>query len=134
MLYDPRYLRTNLFNSSFMSICLHKSGVLEGDSAALSISVPRYLDFVTIAAVPEDYDERLIEMFPGIFKHLQLFALDPYDLAPVKLECNVQRDRNDVKHLTHAVPFDLSLLRERYERELRPYLGNPVREDLTLWL
>jgi hypothetical protein len=26
------------------------------------------------------------------------------------------------------------LLRERYEKELRPYLGSPEREDLTLRL
>jgi hypothetical protein len=32
------------------------------------------------------------------------------------------------------VPFDLGILQERYQKELRPYLGNPEREDLTLKL
>jgi hypothetical protein len=32
------------------------------------------------------------------------------------------------------VPFDLQLLQQRYADELRVYLGNPDREDLTLKL
>jgi len=73
-------------------------------------------------------------MFPGTFRHLRLMALDPYDLALTKLERNIERDRNDVRHLARTVPFDLDLLRERYQTEQRPYLGNPEREDLTLKL
>ena len=95
-----------------------------------------YLDFVTVASVPEDYDQRLTEMFPGAFKHLRLLAFDPYDVALSKLERNIQRDRDDVKHLARTIPFDLDVLKDRYEKELRPLIGNPVREDLTLrlWL
>lgn len=37
-----------------------------------------YFDFVAVACVPEDYEERLTEMFPHAFRHLRLFALDPY--------------------------------------------------------
>jgi hypothetical protein len=73
-------------------------------------------------------------MFPGRFKHLRLMALDPYDLALSKLERNSERDRDDVKHLAQTVPLNLEVLRKRYRRELRPYLGNPEREDLTLKL
>ena len=91
-----------------------------------------HLQVVGIAPVPLNYDDRLIEVFPGTFKHLRLFALDPYDLALSKLERNTQRDRDDVKHLARAVPLDLNILRDRYEQELRPDLGNPQREDLTL--
>ena len=36
-------------------------------------------------------------MFPGTFKHLRLFACDPYDVALSKLERNIQRDRDDVR-------------------------------------
>ena len=65
-----------------------------------------------------------------------MFALDPYDLALSKIERNTQRDRDDVKHLARTVPLDLNVLKERYEKELRPDLGNAKREDLTLklWL
>jgi hypothetical protein len=73
-------------------------------------------------------------MFAKTFNHLGLFALDPYDLALSKIERNTQRDRDDVKHLARTLPFDLNVLKERYEKELRPDLGNSRREDLTLKL
>jgi hypothetical protein len=61
-------------------------------------------------------------------------ALDPYDLALTKLERNIERDRSDVRYLARIIPFDLELLCDRYRQELRPYLGNPKRKDLTLKL
>lgn len=93
-----------------------------------------YLDRFGVAKVPEDYKSRLTEIFPKTFKHLRLLALDPYDLPLSKLERNIQRDRDDVLQLARTVPFDLAILRERYEKELRWQLGNPEREDLTLRL
>jgi len=36
------------------------------------------------------------------------------------------------RDLADRVPLDVRLLRQRYLEELRPYLGNPTREDLTL--
>jgi hypothetical protein len=93
-----------------------------------------YLDLVTVVQAPYEYESRLQEMFPGAFQNLHLMALDPYDLALTKLERNIERDRNDVRHLARTVPFNLDILRERYKTELRPDLGNPKREDLTLQL
>jgi hypothetical protein len=93
-----------------------------------------YLDHVGVAHVPENYEERLSEIFSKVFKHLRLFALDPYDLAMSKLERNIQRDRDDVMHLARTVPFDPEVLKDRYQKELRWQLGNPEREDLTLRL
>jgi len=93
-----------------------------------------YLDQVGVAHVPEDYEDRLTEMFPVTFQHLRLLALDPYDLALSKLERNIQRDRDDVLHLARTVPLDLEVLKDRYQKELRWQLGNPEREDLTLQL
>jgi hypothetical protein len=66
-------------------------------------------------------------MFPGAFQNLRLMALDPYDLALTKLERNIERDRSDVRYLARAIPFDLELLRDRYQQELRPYLGTETR-------
>jgi hypothetical protein len=40
-----------------------------------------YLDQVTVAQPPYEYEIRLQEMFPGTFRNLHLMALDPYDLA-----------------------------------------------------
>lgn len=93
-----------------------------------------YLDRVGVAKVPEEYESRLTEIFRKTFKHLRLFALDPYDLALSKLERNIQRDRDDVLHLARTVPFHPEVLKERYQKELRWQLGNPEREDLTLRL
>lgn len=93
-----------------------------------------YLDRVTVTQAPYEYESRLQEMFPGTFRHLHLMALDPYDLALTKLERNIERDRRDVTFLARSIPFDLDILRERYQTELRPFLGNPKREDLSLEL
>jgi len=93
-----------------------------------------YLDRVGVVKVPDNYEDRLTEIFPKVFKHLRLLALDPYDLALPKLERNIQRDRDDVKHLAKTVLFNLEVLKERYQKELRWQLGNPDREDLTLRL
>jgi hypothetical protein len=82
-----------------------------------------YLDHVGVAHVPEDYEDRLTEIFPGTFQHLRLLALDPYDLALSKVERNIQRDRDDVLHLARTVPLDLEILKARYQKELRWQLG-----------
>ena len=86
-----------------------------------------------LEAYPEDYEERLTQMFPDAFRNLRLFALDPHDLALTKLRRNSQRDREDVLHLAVTAPLDIETLRARYEK-MRPLLGNPEREDLTLKL
>lgn len=107
---------------------------LAGEGSNLHRKYKIYLDWVGIAQLPENYDERLTEIFIGTFRQIRFFGLDPYDLALAKLERNIQRDRDDVKHLAKVVPFDLQILKSRYETELRPILGNPTREDLTLKL
>jgi hypothetical protein len=95
-----------------------------------------YLDRVAVAAVPENYEDRLIEMFPGAYRYLRLMALDPYDIALSKLERNSQKDRDDVRFLGRSIPLKLSILQQRYEAELRWQFGRPDREDLTmkLWM
>lgn len=93
-----------------------------------------YLDRVSVAAIPENYENRLREMFPGTYRHLRMMALDPYDIALSKLERNSQKDRDDVRFLAKTIPLDLGVLQERYDIELRWQLGRPEREDLTLRL
>ena len=107
---------------------------LGGQGSLLHRKHKVYLQFVGVATVPDSYKERLTQIAPGSFKHLCLFALDPYDLALSKLERNAQRDRDDVRHLARTLPFDTAILKDRYQKELRPYLGSPEREDLTLQL
>jgi hypothetical protein len=105
---------------------------LAGKESKLHAKYKIYLDFVTICTPPDEYDSRLTEMFSATYKHLRLFALDPYDLALAKIERNSGKDREDVKRLARKIKLDPAILKERYEKELQPYLGNPKREDLTL--
>jgi hypothetical protein len=107
---------------------------LAGQGSLLHKKYGLYLQHVGVVNVPEDYESRLQEMFPSHYKKLRLFALDPYDLALSKLERNAAVDRDDVKHLAKAVPLDPAILRQRYEKEMRPNLANVDREDLTLKL
>jgi hypothetical protein len=107
---------------------------LAGKASPLHKKHRVYLDLVTVSTCPDSYEDRLAEPFPRAFKHLRLMTLDPYDLALSKLERNAPQDREDVFYLSEAVPFDVAILESRYQREMRPYLGIPAREDLTLKL
>ena len=71
---------------------------------------------------------------PSHFRHLQLLALDPYDLALSKLTRDADRDRRDVENLGTAVALDVRVVRDRYQREMRAYGNVPERDDLTLEL
>jgi hypothetical protein len=95
-----------------------------------------YIDFIpTIPTTVYEYESRLKDIFQDVFKNLRLKVLDPYDIALSKLGSrNSEKDRDDVKQLARATPFDLSLLRQRYRKEVRPYVSNAEREDLTLKL
>ena len=95
-----------------------------------------YLDLVTvIQAYPEDYDQRLTEMYSGQLKKIRLFAVEPHDLALMKLERNAERDRVDVMFLAGQGLVTASELDRRYRAEMRSYIGVPERStDITLQL
>ena len=93
-----------------------------------------YVDVVTIAEVPDDYESRLIDMQVGGLSHLRLLAFERHDLALAKLARNTDRDREDVVALAQGPGLDTDVLRSRYRDELRPTLARPDREDLTLQL
>jgi len=107
-----------------------------GEGTALARRFGLYFQHVPIITLPESYADRLTEIFPHAFRNLHLMVPDPYDLALSKLERNIQRDRDDVAFLALAVPLQGRVLKDRYEQELRPYLANEARHDLTLklWL
>jgi hypothetical protein len=107
---------------------------LAGEGSRLHEKHGVHLQMATIPQLPESYADRLHAIFPGAFTHLRLFALDPYDLALSKLERNQDVDMEDVKYLARTVPLNVEVLRRRYRDELRPLLGRPQREDLTLEL
>ncbi len=109
---------------------------IAGRESALAKKYKVYFQHVSVTNYPEDYESRLVEILPGEFQHLHIFALDPYDLALTKLERNSPKDREDVEYLAKHVPLEGEVLRNRYQKELRPYLATPQWHDqsLQLWL
>lgn len=110
----------------------HQLLALAGKGSPLARKYRVHLDFVTIATVPDNYEGRLHEVFAKEFRHLQLLAFEPHDLALAKLLRNQDHDRADVKALAVMPGLDVDVLRQRYRDEMRWKLGNPTREDLTL--
>jgi len=108
---------------------------MAGPGSALARKHKVHLQYTAVESMPENYDERLTELFPGHFKNLRLFVPDPYDLVLSKLSRNIERDRQDVEFLARTKHLDPAVLRERYEKELRPNLvGSPNWHDATLEL
>jgi hypothetical protein len=94
-----------------------------------------FIDVVTIASYPEDYESRLVELLPDrYFKYLHLRGFERHDLALAKLDRNSDRDREDVKRLVAGPGLDTGILTERYENELRLQLERPEVGDTTLAL
>jgi hypothetical protein len=106
---------------------------IAGAGSALAKKHHVHLQYVGVASLPESYAERLTEISPASLRRLQLFALEPHELALSKLARNSPIDRNDVAQLAKAVPLNAQTLRERYRAELRPIIiGNPESHDRTL--
>ena len=109
---------------------------IAGPSSTLARKYRVHVQYVTVAEVPEEYETRLVEIFPHRFSHLRLRALDPHDIVLSKITRNSPVDDADVGFLATTGAVDPSVLWDRYQRELRPRLGNQERHDLTLrlWL
>ncbi len=109
---------------------------MAGEGSALAKKYKIQLHHVAVTNLPEDYATRLTEMFPRMLKNLRLFAPDPYDFILSKLERNSAKDRDDADHIFKTKKLSSQILRERYERELRPYLSKEKWHDdtLELWI
>lgn len=107
-----------------------------GEGSDLSREYGLQIHRVGIAEYPEDYVLRLIELTPTEFRRLRIRAFDATDVALAKLARNSQRDREDVAFLAKRGALSREELQSRFSRELRPHLGNPSRDALTLelWL
>jgi hypothetical protein len=107
-----------------------------GEGSALAKKHKVWLHRVAVTNLPEDYDTRLTEMVPGFFKYLKLLVPDPYDCILSKLERNSSKDRDDADYLFKTQKLSSQSLRERYQTELRPYLADEAKHDLTfkLWI
>lgn len=105
---------------------------LAGWDSALHKRHRVYIDVVTVADVPDNYEERLT-VAPGVsLPNLRLRVFERHDLVLAKLTRNIDRDREDVASVAAGPGLDVDVLRTRYATELRYKLGRPEREDLTL--
>jgi hypothetical protein len=105
-----------------------------GKGSALAKKHGVYIDIVTVADVPERYEERLVDVYGGEFRNLRVRVFEKHDLALAKLGRNQDYDREDVRRLAQGPGLDVAILEQRYRDELRWQLGNPERDDLTLKL
>jgi|SRR6185312_2741247 len=110
---------------------------LAGKGSDLMRRASLYLDYVGVSSLPEEYESRLTEIYPGRYKNLRLLTIEAHDLALTKLGRDSPKDRTDVRHLAVSVPLNEDTLRERYQTELRWMLtGDPKWIDsiLELWI
>jgi Nucleotidyltransferase of unknown function (DUF6036) len=107
---------------------------LAGEGSPLAAKHKVRLHHVSVNNMPEQYTARLTQMCAGRFKNLRLLVPDPYDCILSKLERNSSKDRDDADYLFRKMKLDCDKLRDRYEKELRPYLSNEEKHDLTLKL
>ena len=107
---------------------------LAGPGSKLSRKHKLEVHHVGVAEVPENYEDRLVELFPQRFSYLQLYALEIHDLVLAKLTRNHPVDNADVQFLAKANLLDPNLLQERYKQELRPNLVKQEWHDMTLQL
>jgi hypothetical protein len=105
---------------------------LAGIQSPLAKKHKVYLQFVKVNTMPEDYEQRLTDMFPGKFRNLRLMAPEPYDLILSKIERNGPKDRDDVEYMARKLTLSSEVFDERYRRDLRPNLANENRHDLTV--
>src|SRR5512146_1950210 len=129
----PRSTNDLDYYSITPSNCVRDLEELAGEGSALAQKHQVCIHHAAIASVPENYEDRLTELFPGRYKNIRLFVLDPYDLVLSKLSRNAATDREDVQYLARTQKLEASILQERYEKELRSWLTGPIeRHDGTL--
>jgi len=105
---------------------------IAGEQSDLAKKHKVWLHRVGVTNLPDDYETRLTQMHFGQSKNLTLFAPDPYDYILSKLDRNSSKDRDDAAYLFKQAKLDSKILRARYENELRPYLADQAKHDLTL--
>jgi hypothetical protein len=108
--------------------------LLAGKDSPLHRRYQVYIDVVGVANVPADYESRLTTAFGDEFTNLRMRMFERHDLVLAKIERNSDRDREDLEAIARGPGLDVAVLTQRYEQELRVFLGRPDREDLTLSL
>lgn len=106
---------------------------IAGQQSELARRHNLFLQMVAVGDYPDGYEKRLRKLDLGL-RMLQVFVLDPYDLILSKLTRNIGKDREDVKALAKSGSLSFSILSKRYAKEMKPWISNAERHDLTLQL
>jgi hypothetical protein len=110
---------------------------LAGKGSPLQRKHRVYVDHVGVANYPDDYETRLVRVFP-VWPNVRLWALEPHDLALTKLERSNDRDIRDVMYLAQAGLIVRETLISRFEKELEPYITGRTptwnRTTLKMWV
>ena len=107
-----------------------------GEGSPLARKHKIHVQIVTVADPPCEYQDRLIDVTPARFRNVTMKLLEPHDLALTKLDRNSPKDREDVRFMAERGLIRSAVLKERYEKELKPYTLNERRLSLNLelWL
>ncbi len=124
---DIEYIRTV---PSFAVTVLNR---IAGQDSELAKKHKVYLQFTNTLEMPENYEQRLRHLDLG-FSKLRLLMPDPYDLLLSKLTRNSPKDREDVKFVIKNAGIIFETLEKRFENEMKPWIPNSVRHQLTLKL
>lgn len=114
--------------------------VLAGKGSRLQRKHRVYIDRVGVVNYPDDYETRLLRVFPN-WPKVRLWALEAHDLALTKLERSNDRDIRDVLYLAlylaqaGLIHSETRIL--RFETELAPYITGRTptwdRTTLKMW-
>ena len=102
-----------------------------GQGSPLARKYKVHVHRAAVASLPLNYEDRLTEIVAGRFRNIRLFVLDPYDLVLSKWSRNIERDREDVKHLVKTQKLNPATLRERYKELRANLIGPPEKHDAT---
>ena len=80
-IYDVARTTSDIDFLGVVSECAKRPDRNRGRGSALHKKYKVYLDAVTVATPPENYEVRLVPMFPQAWRFLRLFALEAHDLA-----------------------------------------------------
>ena len=79
-----------------------------------------FVDRLAVVNYPDDYGSRLIRLYP-VWDRVRLWALEPHDLAPTKLERSLPHDIRDLIGLADAGLIDRNTTVARFEGNVAPH-------------
>ena len=86
----------------------------------------------SIAQVPSGFEQRLKRVLPSL-QRLEVWVLDPYDLAVSKLLRGDEHDRQQLVALHEQVQFDKTALVSRFMELMADYVGDPTEPRWALF-